>query len=69
MQAGDTTIGWALGYMLNLTNMIPAEEAGFRKGTSFGPWVGLIILFVAILLGSLISLFCLLKASKGHGGV
>ncbi|XP_015682095.1 ectonucleoside triphosphate diphosphohydrolase 2 [Protobothrops mucrosquamatus] len=68
-KAGDTTIGWALGYMLNLTNMIPAEEAGFRKGTSFGPWVGLIFLFVAILLGSLISLFCLLKASKGHGGV
>ncbi|KAK9392251.1 ectonucleoside triphosphate diphosphohydrolase 2 [Crotalus adamanteus] len=68
-KAGDTTIGWALGYMLNLTNMIPAEEVGFRKGTSFGPWVGLIFLFVAILLSSLISLFCLLKSSKGHGGV
>ncbi|KAM3825597.1 ectonucleoside triphosphate diphosphohydrolase 2 isoform 2-T2 [Vipera latastei] len=68
-KAGDTTIGWALGYMLNLTNMIPAEEAGFQKGTSFGPWVGLIFLFVAILLGSLVSLFCLLKSPKGHGGV
>uniref|UniRef100_A0A670YIE9 Ectonucleoside triphosphate diphosphohydrolase 2 n=1 Tax=Pseudonaja textilis TaxID=8673 RepID=A0A670YIE9_PSETE len=53
-KAGDTTIGWALGYMLNLTNMIPAEEPSFRKSTSFGPWVGLILLFVAVLLGSLV---------------
>ncbi|XP_013913836.1 PREDICTED: ectonucleoside triphosphate diphosphohydrolase 2 [Thamnophis sirtalis] len=66
---GDTTVGWALGYMLNLTNMIPAEEPGFRKGTPFGPWVGLIFLFVAILLGSLVSIFCLLKSSKDRGGV
>lgn len=69
LQAGDTTIGWALGYMLNLTNMIPAEEPSSWKGTSFGPWVGLILLFVAILLGSLLSIFCLLKSSKGRGAV
>ncbi|XP_070614546.1 ectonucleoside triphosphate diphosphohydrolase 2 [Erythrolamprus reginae] len=68
-KAGDTTIGWALGYMLNLTNMIPAEEPSFRKSTDFGPWVGLILLFVAILLGSLLSIFCLLKSSKGRGAV
>ncbi|XP_063172180.1 ectonucleoside triphosphate diphosphohydrolase 2 [Candoia aspera] len=68
-KAGDTTIGWALGYMLNLTNMIPAEEPGFWKSTSFGPWVGLILLFVAILLGSIVSVFCLLRSSKGRGAV
>uniref|UniRef100_A0A670YSS4 Ectonucleoside triphosphate diphosphohydrolase 2 n=1 Tax=Pseudonaja textilis TaxID=8673 RepID=A0A670YSS4_PSETE len=68
-KAGDTTIGWALGYMLNLTNMIPAEEPSFRKSTSFGPWVGLILLFVAVLLGSLVSIFCLMKSSKGRGAV
>ncbi|XP_032088335.1 ectonucleoside triphosphate diphosphohydrolase 2-like [Thamnophis elegans] len=68
-KAGDTTVGWALGYMLNLTNMIPAEEPGFRKGISFIPWVGLIFLFIAILLGSLVSIFCLLKSSKDRGGV
>ncbi|XP_025021737.1 ectonucleoside triphosphate diphosphohydrolase 2 [Python bivittatus] len=68
-KAGDTTIGWALGYMLNLTNMIPAEEPSFRKSSSFGPWVGLILLFVAILLGSLMSIFCLLRSSKGRGAM
>lgn len=30
-QAGDTSIGWALGYMLNLTNMIPAEKPSSHK--------------------------------------
>ncbi|ETE60562.1 Ectonucleoside triphosphate diphosphohydrolase 2, partial [Ophiophagus hannah] len=68
-KAEDTTIGWALGYMLNLTNMIPAEEPSFRKSTGFGPWIGLILLFVAILLGSLVSIFYLLKSSKDQGVV
>ncbi|XP_061460120.1 ectonucleoside triphosphate diphosphohydrolase 2 isoform X2 [Rhineura floridana] len=66
-KAGDTSIGWALGYMLNLTNMIPAEEVGFWKGTEYGPWVGLVLLFVAIILVTLVTIFCLLRSSKGRG--
>ncbi|XP_075761253.1 ectonucleoside triphosphate diphosphohydrolase 2 isoform X1 [Pelodiscus sinensis] len=62
-KAGDTSIGWALGYMLNLTNMIPAE--GFQKGTSYSSWVVLILLFVAVILTALGTAFCLLRASKG----
>ncbi|XP_054854067.1 ectonucleoside triphosphate diphosphohydrolase 2 [Eublepharis macularius] len=68
-KAGDTSIGWALGYMLNLTNMIPAEETGFWKGTAYGSWVGLILLFVAIILVTLGAMFCLLRSSKGHGTI
>ncbi|XP_075762098.1 ectonucleoside triphosphate diphosphohydrolase 2-like isoform X3 [Pelodiscus sinensis] len=64
-KAGDTSIGWALGYMLNLTNMIPADEGGFRKGTSYSSWVVLILLFVAVILTALGTAFCLLRASKG----
>ncbi|KAJ7308106.1 hypothetical protein JRQ81_008614 [Phrynocephalus forsythii] len=66
-KAGDTSIGWALGYMLNLTNMIPAEETGFRKGTEYGPWIGLVFLFMGIILTSLVTLVCLLRPSKGRG--
>ncbi|XP_077161759.1 ectonucleoside triphosphate diphosphohydrolase 2 isoform X2 [Paroedura picta] len=66
-KAGDTSIGWALGYMLNLTNMIPAEETSFWKGTTYNSWVGLILLFVAIILVTLGTMFCLLRSSKGRG--
>ncbi|XP_078498174.1 ectonucleoside triphosphate diphosphohydrolase 2 [Lissotriton helveticus] len=63
-KAGDTSIGWALGYMLNLTNMIPAEDLGVRKGTDYNSWVVLILLFVAIMLSALVMLFCLLRSGK-----
>ncbi|XP_060107094.1 ectonucleoside triphosphate diphosphohydrolase 2 [Heteronotia binoei] len=66
-KAGDTSIGWALGYMLNLTNMIPAEETSFWKGTAYRSWVGLILLFVAIILVTLGAMLCLLRSSKGRG--
>ncbi|XP_053229958.1 ectonucleoside triphosphate diphosphohydrolase 2 isoform X1 [Podarcis raffonei] len=66
-KAGDTSIGWALGYMLNLTNMIPAEETGFWKGTAYGPWVGVVLLFVAIILVTVASIFCLLRSTRGRG--
>ncbi|XP_053137868.1 ectonucleoside triphosphate diphosphohydrolase 2 [Hemicordylus capensis] len=66
-KAGDTSIGWALGYMLNLTNMIPAEQSSSRQAIEYGPWVGLVLLFVAILLAALATIFCLLRSSKGHG--
>ncbi|KAG8141926.1 hypothetical protein E2320_006581 [Naja naja] len=68
-KAGDTTIGWALGYMLNLTNMIPAEDPSFRKGITIGPWGGLIFLFVIIIPCSLGSIFWLLRSSKDRGAM
>ncbi|XP_058158742.1 ectonucleoside triphosphate diphosphohydrolase 2 [Dasypus novemcinctus] len=51
-KAGDTSVGWALGYMLNLTNLIPADPPGLRKSTDFGPWVVLLALFAALLLAA-----------------
>ncbi|XP_044848426.1 ectonucleoside triphosphate diphosphohydrolase 2 isoform X2 [Mauremys mutica] len=65
-EAGDTSIGWALGYMLNLTNMIPADEVGFRKGANYSSWVVLILLFVAVILMALGTAFCLLRSGKQH---
>ncbi|MEE6504936.1 hypothetical protein FKM82_005383 [Ascaphus truei] len=63
-KAGDTSIGWALGYMLNLTNMIPAEEMSTLKGTDYSSWVALIFLFVVIILVALMILLGTYRSSK-----
>ncbi|NXT85220.1 ENTP2 diphosphohydrolase, partial [Zapornia atra] len=63
-KVGGTSIGWALGYMLNLTNMIPAEEPSSHKSMLYNYWVILILLFVFTTLGSLATAIYLLKHSE-----
>ncbi|XP_062446583.1 ectonucleoside triphosphate diphosphohydrolase 2 isoform X2 [Rhea pennata] len=63
-KAGETSIGWALGYMLNLTNMIPAEEPASHKSILYNSWVILILLFVFTTLMALVTAVCLLRRSK-----
>ncbi|XP_072285916.1 ectonucleoside triphosphate diphosphohydrolase 2 [Pyxicephalus adspersus] len=63
-KAGDTSIGWALGYMLNLTNMIPAEETSVLKATNFSCWATLIFLFVLIIIFAVIVLFSTYRSGK-----
>ncbi|RMB93586.1 hypothetical protein DUI87_30285 [Hirundo rustica rustica] len=63
-KAGETSIGWALGYMLNLTNMIPAEKPSSHKSILYNYWVILILLFVVTTLTSLVTAMCLLRHSK-----
>ncbi|NXN15219.1 ENTP2 diphosphohydrolase, partial [Indicator maculatus] len=63
-KAGETSIGWALGYMLNLTNMIPAEKPSSHKSMLYNYWVLLILLFVVSTLTSLMTAVCLLRRSK-----
>ncbi|XP_037547715.1 ectonucleoside triphosphate diphosphohydrolase 2 [Nematolebias whitei] len=48
-QAGDASVGWALGYMLTLSNLLPAESVGVRKTLSTGAWGTLVFLFVVFL--------------------
>ncbi|KFW82735.1 Ectonucleoside triphosphate diphosphohydrolase 2, partial [Manacus vitellinus] len=59
----ETSIGWALGYMLNLTNMIPAEKPSSHKSMLYNYWVLLILLFVVTTLTSLVTAVCLLRRS------
>ncbi|KAK6480881.1 ectonucleoside triphosphate diphosphohydrolase 2-like [Huso huso] len=68
-KAADTSIGWALGYMLNLSNMIPAESLALRKGMQFGAWVALLILFVLVILCTLLLQLQLLYRSKKEASV
>ncbi|KFQ37396.1 Ectonucleoside triphosphate diphosphohydrolase 2, partial [Mesitornis unicolor] len=59
----ETSIGWALGYMLNLTNMIPPEKPSSHKSMLYNYWVILILLFVLTTLTSLVTAVCLLRRS------
>ncbi|XP_015734209.1 ectonucleoside triphosphate diphosphohydrolase 2 [Coturnix japonica] len=63
-KAGETSIGWALGYMLNLTNMIPAEEPASHRSMLYNYWVILILLFVITTLTTLLTAVYLLRHSK-----
>ncbi|XP_073076879.1 ectonucleoside triphosphate diphosphohydrolase 8 isoform X4 [Manis javanica] len=60
-QAGGTDIGWTLGYMLNLTNMIPAEAPALWRAESYGVWVAgivfVVLTLVAILGAAAVQLF------------
>lgn len=53
LQAGDTSVGWALGYMLNLSNLLPAEKVGLRKALTPGVWGTLIFLFALLVAAAL----------------
>ncbi|XP_028319340.1 ectonucleoside triphosphate diphosphohydrolase 2-like isoform X2 [Gouania willdenowi] len=50
-KAGDTSVGWALGYMLSLSNQLPAETLGVRKALTPGAWWTLLFLFIFLVMG------------------
>uniref|UniRef100_A0A8C3WSM3 Ectonucleoside triphosphate diphosphohydrolase 8 n=1 Tax=Catagonus wagneri TaxID=51154 RepID=A0A8C3WSM3_9CETA len=52
-QAGGTDIGWTLGYMLNLTGMIPAEAPAQWRAESHGVWVAGVV-FMALTLAAVL---------------
>lgn len=60
-QAGDTDIGWTLGFMLNLTGMIPAEAPTHWRAQSYSIWtagvVFAVLTLVAILGAAAVQLF------------
>ncbi|XP_068020227.1 ectonucleoside triphosphate diphosphohydrolase 8 isoform X1 [Melanerpes formicivorus] len=55
-QAGGTDLGWTLGYMLNLTNMIPAEGLCQLKGHQPSLWAGAVSFLVLAMLTGLLAL-------------
>uniref|UniRef100_A0A8C3PJH1 Ectonucleoside triphosphate diphosphohydrolase 8 n=1 Tax=Calidris pygmaea TaxID=425635 RepID=A0A8C3PJH1_9CHAR len=61
MKAGSASVGWTLGYMLNLTNMIPAEAPARVKGHIPSLWaaaVAFIVLTLALGLAALLLFLC-----------
>ncbi|XP_068608886.1 ectonucleoside triphosphate diphosphohydrolase 2 [Brachionichthys hirsutus] len=67
-KAGEASVGWALGYMLTLSNMLPAETAGLKKALTPGVWGALVFLFV--LLPAAVLVFIVLQGceEKKKGG-
>ncbi|NXG14361.1 ENTP8 diphosphohydrolase, partial [Grallaria varia] len=56
MKVGSADIGWTLGYMLNLTNMIPAEAPARVKGHMPSLWAAAITFIILALVVGLIAL-------------
>nr|XP_019959789.1 PREDICTED: ectonucleoside triphosphate diphosphohydrolase 2-like [Paralichthys olivaceus] len=62
-KAGDASVGWALGYMLSLSNLLPAEKVGKRKALTLSAW-GMLISLCGLLLTTAL-VFIMLKACDG----
>uniref|UniRef100_G1MRZ2 Ectonucleoside triphosphate diphosphohydrolase 8 n=1 Tax=Meleagris gallopavo TaxID=9103 RepID=G1MRZ2_MELGA len=60
----DTDVGWTLGYMLNLTNMIPAEAPVRVKAHTPSLWAAAIAFITLTLALGLVALVVLLWTSK-----
>ncbi|XP_056600798.1 ectonucleoside triphosphate diphosphohydrolase 2-like [Triplophysa dalaica] len=58
--AGGTSVGWSLGYMLRLSNLLPAEDTFLRKALPSDAWNALIALFSLLIITAV---FFLLRAS------
>ncbi|TNN27175.1 Ectonucleoside triphosphate diphosphohydrolase 2 [Liparis tanakae] len=63
-KAGGASVGWALGCMLTLSSLVPAERLGVMKALPPGPWAGLLFLFVALLLAALGYLVMLYRTTR-----
>lgn len=66
LQAG-VSVGWTLGYMLSLSNMVPAESPGMMKTMPSGAW-GVILLFICIALIA-VRYFLIIYKNKEQGGM
>ncbi|XP_009942993.2 ectonucleoside triphosphate diphosphohydrolase 8-like [Opisthocomus hoazin] len=60
MKAGSSDVGWTLGYMLNLTNMIPAEVPARVKGHVPSLWAVAVTFIILTLTLGLAALLLLL---------
>ncbi|XP_072521032.1 ectonucleoside triphosphate diphosphohydrolase 2-like [Salminus brasiliensis] len=68
-KAGETSVGWALGYMLKLSSLLPSESVALRKALTSGAWNTLIFLFAVSLFVALVSVVLLMfRKKKGSDG-
>ncbi|XP_056607602.1 ectonucleoside triphosphate diphosphohydrolase 8 [Triplophysa dalaica] len=64
-QVADTDVGWTLGYMLNLTNLIPSEPSRAITGVPNSQWPAQIFFIVfALFLSLLIIMFMFINNPK-----
>ncbi|KFQ76872.1 Ectonucleoside triphosphate diphosphohydrolase 8, partial [Phoenicopterus ruber ruber] len=67
-QVANVDVGWTLGYMLNLTNMIPSETPQSVVGLRRSNWIAATVLLaiMLILIFCLLTVICCQKNSFGY---
>ncbi|KAM8995834.1 ectonucleoside triphosphate diphosphohydrolase 8-like isoform 1-T2 [Ara ararauna] len=67
-QVTGVDLGWTLGYMLNLTNMIPSEIPQRVVGLQRSNWIAATVLLATMLILTfcLLTLMCCWKSSSGY---
>ncbi|XP_062472047.1 ectonucleoside triphosphate diphosphohydrolase 8-like isoform X1 [Pezoporus occidentalis] len=67
-QVTGVDVGWTLGYMLNLTNMIPSEIPQRVVGLQRSNWIAATVLLATMLILTfcLLALTCCQKSSSGY---
>nr|XP_046241607.1 ectonucleoside triphosphate diphosphohydrolase 2-like [Scatophagus argus] len=68
-KAGGASVGWALGYMLTISTMIPAERLELMKALPSGPWAVILFLFIVLILIAIGYLLMIYKNAKTNGGM
>lgn len=64
LQAGGSSVGWSLGYMLALSNLLPVEGGQLRKTLDPAVWGTLIALLLLLLAASLLFFFLHFRVRK-----
>ncbi|XP_019957902.2 ectonucleoside triphosphate diphosphohydrolase 2-like [Paralichthys olivaceus] len=62
------SVGWSLGCMLNLTNMVPVESFSVMWALPSGPRGGILFLFIALLLFAVVYLLISLFKTRNKDG-
>ncbi|XP_034547089.1 ectonucleoside triphosphate diphosphohydrolase 2-like isoform X2 [Notolabrus celidotus] len=68
-KAGGASVGWALGYMLSLSSMVPAERLALMKAVPSGPWAGVLFLFIALLFFALGYMLIVYRNTRSKEGM
>nr|XP_020454980.1 ectonucleoside triphosphate diphosphohydrolase 2-like [Monopterus albus] len=68
-RAAGASVGWSLGYMLSLTNMVPAESLRLMKTLPSGPRAGILFLFSIVLFIALVYLWMIYRKRRTKEGV
>ncbi|KAK9523258.1 hypothetical protein VZT92_019661 [Zoarces viviparus] len=67
--AGGASVGWALGYMLSLSSLVPAERLGLMKALPPGPWAGILFLFIALIPVAMVYLLMIYRNTRTQEGM
>nr|XP_055036226.1 ectonucleoside triphosphate diphosphohydrolase 2 [Misgurnus anguillicaudatus] len=67
-RAGEASVGWALGYILSVSSLLPEEPIEIRKGLHRGAWIGLLFLLAILFTATLCYTALLVLQKKGNNG-